>query len=155
MTESGPTEPDDSALLLQEIERRSARGWEVVYEGEAFIQIRKRKELFIPGILWLVLLPLLLGIVALLVRFAAAWVCYVAALVGLIGVAIDYLLRRDHLEIVSLAEVKGREPGPPEPEADAAFIKRLAVQIGMTVGMIAIAILVLIVVVGSHVTALR
>jgi hypothetical protein len=77
------------------------------------------------------------------------------ALAGLIGVALDYVLKRDQLELVSAAEIRGRAAETPEPQVDAAFVKRLAVQIGMTIAMLAIAVIVLIVIVGSIVASLR
>lgn len=88
-------------LLDEETRRLTQKGWQVVNRTEAAIQVRRPKQWSQIGLVLFVLLPAVGG-------------CFFAplfgvALVGLLFVLLDYLLKKERLEYITIEQLEQRE----------------------------------------------
>jgi hypothetical protein len=90
-------------LLDEEVERRTKKGWQVVSRNDAAVQVRKPKQWSRVGVVLFVLLPALGGCF-----FPAL---FVIALIGLLFVIIDYLLKKEKLEYIRLEQPRRKVAG--------------------------------------------
>lgn len=84
-----PVATDDRAMLQWEIERRTAKGWQVVSQSDTGVQFKKPKQWSAAGLAFFVAAPALVG---------CLWpVAFGIALIGLLLVFADYASKKEEL----------------------------------------------------------
>jgi hypothetical protein len=81
----------------QELEKLASRGWQILSRTETSAQLKKSKEWSKIGILLFVVLPLLGGCIY--------FPIFGIAIIGFIFVFLDYLIRKDRLEYVTIEQL--------------------------------------------------
>ncbi len=90
-------------LLDKEVEYLSKRGWQVVNRTETAIQVRKPRQWSQIGLILFVLLPAIGGYFFPLL--------FGVALAGFIFVLLDYLLKKEKLEYITVEDIQRRATG--------------------------------------------
>jgi hypothetical protein len=93
-----PAGPDDTTVLDQEIAGYTAQGWQVISRTASGVQFRKPKEWGKAGVALFVLLPAIGG---------CLWYpLFGIAVIGLVIVLADYLLKQEQLTFVTADQVR-------------------------------------------------
>lgn len=93
-----PTPTQDRALLDAQIASRTAQGWQIVSQTDTSVQLKKPRQWNTGGVVLFVLLPLIVGFV---------WSpLFAVAVIGLLIVVADYILKKEAVEFVTAAQLQ-------------------------------------------------
>jgi hypothetical protein len=93
-----PSAADDRAMLQWIIATRTAEGWQIVSQSDSGVQFKKPKQWSVVGLLLFVATPAFAG---------CLWYpAFGIALIGLILVLADYLMRKEELAFISPAQAR-------------------------------------------------
>jgi hypothetical protein len=93
-----PSAADDRAMLQWIITTRTAEGWQIVSQSDSGVQFKKPKQWSVAGLLLFVATPAFLGCIW-------PW-AFGLALIGLVLVLADYLMRKEELAFISPAQAR-------------------------------------------------
>jgi hypothetical protein len=97
----------DRAALQQEVARLTGQGWQVISQAETSAQLKKPRDWSRTGLVLFVFLPLVGG---------CLWYpLWGVAVVGLLLVLVDYLVKQDELVFLSADQLRAAAASPAEP----------------------------------------
>lgn len=98
VTPARPAPTQDRALLDREIASRTSQGWQIVSQTETSVQLKRPRQWNTGGVVLFVVLPLLGGIF---------WYPLLGvAVIGLLIVVADFILKKEQVEFVTAAQLQ-------------------------------------------------